>query len=319
MLDLLLSYSRTLIDSCYGPTKPSDDDVEANILIEEILQIYDQMLVCKKSDSFAEINDLFSGIRLICTKPINERVTDLILYDPRIVGIVQDLRSFCSDIEFRIETQWGLKAVASENSTEKEVCERILEFPYMNVYANLIRAELSGMRSVEKNPIKRIAFIGSGPLPISSLCLTGMIFDAPTNIRVLNIDRDEEALELSKTLCSRLGKKAGNIEFQLAEAGSNLELYDYDAVYLAALVGDTQQQKEMLLEQVTSKMRPGALLVMRSGSKIKSLIYSNLDPTSEAVSRLIDIALILHPHKYNIVNSVYIGRVKGINNQLVPT
>ncbi|TQS36953.1 hypothetical protein Golomagni_02589 [Golovinomyces magnicellulatus] len=314
MLDLLYSYSRTLVDSWYGPTKPSDDDVEANILIEKILHIYDQMVVCKKSDSFDEINDLFSGIRLICTKPINERVTDLILYDPRIMEIVQDLRSFCSEIEFRIETQWSLKAAASESSTEKEVCARILEYPYINVYANLIRAELSGMRSVEKKPIKKIAFVGSGPLPLTSLCLTGMIFDAPTNISVLNIDRDKEALELSKTLCSRLGKKAGNLEFQLAEAGSNLDLCDFDAVYLAALVGDTQQEKEMLLEQVTSKMRPGALLVIRSGSRIKSLIYSNLDPTSEAVSKLIDIAVILHPHKYKIVNSVFIGRVKETKN-----
>lgn len=154
------------------------------------------------------------------------------------------------------------------------MCARIRAYPYFAPYVKLIQVELSAMQSIEQKPIKKIAFIGSGAMPLTSLCLIGRLTGMPTNINILNIDRDAEALELSKTICKRLGNKAQGMEFSLAEAGSSLELDDFDAVYLAALVGNTQEQKEDVLEQVTSKMRPGALLVTRGGMKLRSLMYT---------------------------------------------
>ncbi|KHJ31852.1 putative nicotianamine synthase 3 [Erysiphe necator] len=310
MFEILLHYWHRIVDLWCGSEEACDENIEVNILIKKILFIHGQMVSLRESESFNEIADLFSEIRLICTRPISDRASDLILKNPRIIEITSDLRSFCSAIETNLEKKWSLKAAGDVGSTQEEVCARIRAYPYFNTYVNLIEAELSAMRSIEQKPIKKIAFIGSGAMPMTSLCLIGRLTDTPTNISVLNIDRDAEALELSKVVCERLGSQAEGMEFCHAEAGTSLDLNDCDAVYLAALVGHTQEQKEALLGQVTSKMRPGALLVTRGGRKLRSLIYTVFDPTTERVSNLLDVALVINPNKHNIVNSIFVGRVK---------
>ncbi|POS86192.1 hypothetical protein EPUL_003296 [Erysiphe pulchra] len=331
MFEFLNYCSRRIVNIWYKSDETSDEIFEANILIKKILFLHGQMVSLRQSGSTSEIGDLFSELRLICIRSVDDRI----LENPRILEVISDLRGFCSDIETNLEKEWGLKAAGDESSTQEEVCARIRAYPYFETYVRLIRAELSAMQSVKMEPIKKIAFIGSGAMPLTSLCLIGRLTDTPTNISILNVDRDAEGLEISKTICERLGSKAQGMEFCLAEAGSSLELYDYDAVYLAALVGTTQEQKEDLLEQVTSKMRPGALLVTRGGRKLRSLIYTVrtfqnnskykygrrlckklthsvkvFDPTTERVSKILDMAAVINPQKHNIVNSVFVGQVK---------
>ncbi|RKF60829.1 Nicotianamine synthase 9 [Erysiphe neolycopersici] len=305
MFEFLFYYSRRIIDIWYGSDKTSDKVFEASILIKKILFIHAQLASLRQSGSFGEIKDLFSELRLLCTRSVDDRVSNLILENPRVSEIKSDLRNFCSEIECDLEKEWGLKAAGDE-----KVCARIRGNFYFDTYSKLVNAELSVIQSLLSKPIKKIAFIGSGAMPLTSLCLMGRLTDTPTNISILNIDRDAEALEISKILCERLGSKAQEMEFYLAEAGSSLELEDFDVVYVAALVGNTQEQKEDVLEQVTSRMRPGALLVTRGGRKLRSLIYTVFDPTTERVSKLLNVAAVIDPQKYNIVNSVFVGRVK---------
>lgn len=64
------------------------------------------------------------------------------------------------------------------------------------------------------------------------------------------------------------------MKFTCADAGSDeVELKDFDVVYLAALVGSTQQEKEAVLVNVVGKMREGALLVVRSAERLRRLLY----------------------------------------------
>lgn len=64
--------------------------------------------------------------------------------------------------------------------------------------------------------------------------------------------------------------------FQCTEAKeekSAQDLRTFDVVYLAALVGSTKAQKEEIISDVSSRMRPGAFLVMRSAHSLRSLLY----------------------------------------------
>ncbi|RKF64912.1 Nicotianamine synthase 1 [Erysiphe neolycopersici] len=285
---------------------------KANVLIK-ILHIHAEFAARADLQPCTETNKLYSDLVDICTLPVTEEFSNTILENPRILEILHELRNFCSLIEFNTEKYWSLKAAGSEDATEQEVCTRIKEIPNIDINMSLIRNELSAIRDVSQKPIESIAIIGSGPLPLTGFGLTGLPFDTPTNIRTLNIDRELDAIETAKTLSDRLGSKCTGMEFLCADASSTLDLTEFDAVYLAILVGNTQQEKEHLLKNLTSQMRPGALLIVRGTTKLKRLMYSVFDPTTESVAQILDVETTVFPKNHYIVDSVIIGRVKAVN------
>lgn len=209
----------------------------------------------------------------------------------------------------------------------------ILEnFPYYNNYVDLTRMELSALHTVQPGPPASVAFIGSGPLPLSSICLAR----SENKPRVLNIDREADAITISMELCKRLGEPAQQIHFNCIEADSSeISLEGYDVVYLAALVGNTQREKEDLLKSVVARMRKGSLVVVRSADGLRRLLYpvnallarlynvrevaeddkilileQEFDHSSNAVRDLLHICLVTHPYNH-IINSVIVGMVRG--------
>lgn len=146
--------------------------------------------------------------------------------------------------------------------------------------------ELSAINASGEDP-RRIAFIGSGPLPLTSLCISHLlgcqkhaIHHAPMNgntdsLFVLNIDHNPAAVTQSQALCRWLGTRAAGLEFLCTDAKSPVQdLSNFDVVYLAALVGSSQVEKEELLVSVVGRMRIGALLVIRSAERLRRLMYA---------------------------------------------
>ncbi|KAI1001853.1 hypothetical protein K3495_g6350 [Podosphaera aphanis] len=310
MLDLMPMWFGAATKLLNGP-KITEENAEASIIIKKVLHIYGKLAAMRELKPCLEVDDLFSELVQICTKTIDDKITNMVLENPRILNILVELRQLCSRGECQMEEFWNNKVLGELDSTPSEVKERMLAFPYFSNYVDLTRMEISAMSSAEEKPIKKVAFIGSGPLPLTSLCMTGLFSSNLSDIKVLNVDNNPKAIEDSRNLCNRLGSR-GEMEFLCAEANSSLDLYDYDAVYLAALVGSTQKQKEALLEQVAKRMRPGALLLTRSAERLRRLMYADFDPTTEQVAKVMDIVLVVHPYNH-VVNSVIIGRIKRQN------
>ena len=64
------------------------------------------------------------------------------------------------------------------------------------------------------------------------------------------------------------------MEFLCHEAGSApLDLRVFEVVYLAALVGMTQVEKEVCLINVVKGMMEGALIVIRTAHGLRGLLY----------------------------------------------
>lgn len=64
------------------------------------------------------------------------------------------------------------------------------------------------------------------------------------------------------------------MKFLTALAGSDmLDLSGYDIVWLAALVGGIQEDKEAILKSVVAKMKKGSLLVIRGAWGLRSVLY----------------------------------------------
>ena len=195
----------------------------------------------------------------------------------------------CADAEYKLEMHWS-KTVAAERDADAAL-ETLRTFPYYKNYEDLTRMEINALLSTEPSLPRSIAFIGSGPLPLTSLQFlwalqTGSLPGSPpgqglsygagqsSSIEIFNIDIKEVAIQAAEKLVQALGARGRGMGFMNVAAESSVyELRRFDVVYIAALVGETQAQKEELLLMVTSKMRVGALVVLRTSWGLRSCLY----------------------------------------------
>lgn len=106
------------------------------------------------------------------------------------------------------------------------------------------------------------------------------MLDIFPSARVHNIDRDASALSISRQLSVKLGY-AGRMSFSCTdvsdegEAGGEEETEwgEFDVVFLAALVGMDTSSKQVILEGLVRKLRPGALVVARSAKGLRGVLY----------------------------------------------
>jgi hypothetical protein len=63
------------------------------------------------------------------------------------------------------------------------------------------------------------------------------------------------------------------MHFLHRDASKITDLRDYDVVYLAALVGCGQIEKEAVVRRVVAQMREGALVVIRTSWGLRGLLY----------------------------------------------
>ena len=146
----------------------------------------------------------------------------------------------------------------------------LLAFPYHQNYVDLVRMELNAIASVRPNSVTRkFAFLGSGPLPLTSL-----IISKSECVTCHNVDQDATAITMAVELCGALGHPSDTMCFQCASADSqDIDLGCFDIVYLAALVGNCSRHKHEIMANIVKRMKPGALIVMRSAHSLRRLLY----------------------------------------------
>jgi hypothetical protein len=244
-----------------------------------------------------------------------------------VQAVLPSLRQICAQAESCLELHWA-EHILSTKGTPDEVFTRLKTFPYYENYQELTRLELCSILSATKIPPRRVAFIGSGPLPLTSLCLLqalkqdGLVtsLSAAPNPEtrnkqqqpvILNVDYDSAAIAASLSLSIALGEAGRGMEFICAEATStDKDLAEFDVVYMAALVGITQAEKEGIVLQVVDRMRPGALLVVRSSWGLRTCLYPEVDLATESLLKRLECCVVVHPYG-QVVNSVIVARVRG--------
>ncbi|KAE9364131.1 Nicotianamine synthase [Stipitochalara longipes BDJ] len=286
---------------------PEQEDPEAQHIVSNLLRLHTELFLLSDLRPCDIINALFGELVEQCTRTVGESITTRVMSCPEIIQILPSIRSICAKAENHLESHWAdlICGTDDESHDENSVYDRFVKFPYLDNYVALTRLELGAIQTVDTSPLHRIAFIGSGPLPMTSLQLCHTL---PGNIEVLNVDHDSLAISQSKSLCARLGTWGKGMKFLCTEAGA-CDLREFGIVYLAALVGCGQEEKESFLIQIAANMRDGATLVIRSAHGLRKVLYAEFDPTTEVVRRCLDVQLVVHPYN-NVVNSVIIGRVK---------
>lgn len=149
-------------------------------------------------------------------------------------------------------------------------------------------------------PVRKIAFLGSGPTPFSALCFRERL---GPDVKIVNIDRSEEAIDHGQRMALSLGHEfSGNMSFVRAEVAVSApspstsnggqsapaspaapealaltDLSDCDLVHFAALIGETERDKRDLLIAVAKAMKPGSLIMLRSTDSLRQCLYPKMD------------------------------------------
>jgi hypothetical protein len=246
-----------------------------------------------------------------------------VLSNPRVQALLPSLRQICAQAESCLELYWAEQILQGQDQGPEEVFSRLKGFPYYENYEELTRLELCAILSATKTPPSKVAFIGSGPLPLTSLCLLQSLKSdalvksmSPASGKqaepvILNVDYDEAAIAASLSLCLALGEQGRGMEFICAEATSPAkDLSEFDVVYMAALVGISQVEKEGIMLQVIGRMRKGALLVVRSSWGMRTCLYPEVDLATESLLKRLEPCVVVHPYG-QVVNSVIVAKVRG--------
>ncbi|KAI8822845.1 Nicotianamine synthase [Fimicolochytrium jonesii] len=269
-----------------------------NTLVYAVLHVYQQFSEQRSLTPTAEVNALFSELVGLCGKHLPDTIVHGILAHPGICCIIPHLRNMCAEGEYQLEMSWSRRILRQGEAFESR--PQLRDFPYFSNYVDLTRMELNAISSVlpRAQPApNKFVLLGSGPLPMTSICLARetpiQSYNQPHCVH--NIDCSMDALICSTQLVAD------------PKLRNDPDFAAFDVVYLAALVGLDVNTKRKVLERLHRAIRPGALLVARSAHSLRTLLYSPIDVgSSECHLKGFKPLLVMHPHNH-IINSVLIA------------
>lgn len=281
-----IDHAEHIAETFTPPRTPTANTSSAHNLFAEIQSIYTTLSSLPNLAPGEEINTLLTHLVQLCIEPHSASFASAFFAIKHVSVLCQNLRPICAIAEGELEKYWaqricqeamqnashGHEISGQVNASHAPRASELLKlFPYHQNYIDLSRLEASAISAYLPAPPTHFAFVGSGPLPLTSLCM----LDRYPNARVHNIDRDEDALRVSQELCEKLeydGMSFG-LEDVTSLEESGTEWQSFQVVFLAALVGMNTESKMEILASLARKMRAGALVVARSARGLRSVLY----------------------------------------------
>jgi nicotianamine synthase len=259
-------------------------------LKERILSLYTVLTSAHSLSPAPNVNAAFTSLVQL-TSGVSADVAIDVLSDAEIINILPTLRAMCSEGEGHLESYWAMKIIESEHPTIA-----LEDFPYYGNYLKLTEMEYRSLSLIGNRPLKRVLFIGSGPLPLSAILMAQQF-----GLTVDSIDNDASAVDISTKLINRLG--LGNaLSIRQADAVSYEHYGYYDAVFLASLVGLDPDAKQTIIATIQKQMKQGGLLIARTAHGLRTLLYPEIDID---LIKGLDAQVIIQPLN-EVVNSVII-------------
>ena len=273
------------------PPHPPDPAGDAADWAASVHRVYHQLSTLESLEPSPTVDALFGRLVGLVVQPPATGAGDL-MADPVLQAIRPRLHDLCARGETHLESRWADIIAGSDDPHGA-----LASFPYFDNYRQLTQLEWHAVAGVVDRTPRRVAFLGSGPLPLSSILLA-----RDHGVEVDNIDVDPGALDRSRAVADALG--LDGLGFRLADARTCDGLDRYDVVVLAALVGMRPAAKRSVVKHLGRRLAPGALLLARSAHATRSLLYPVLDLTCLAP---LDLLTVLHPY-HQVINSVVVAR-----------
>lgn len=136
-------------------------------------------------------NSLTDLVRMLAGGCQYSKMAQYLLDTPLLAEERKELPGLCGKAECAMEKYWARKLIA------QNFCD-LQQFWYMAEYNELCRAELE---LINGRVFDRVTFLGSGALPLTAIILAQ---NCPQS-KILCVDYDAEAIELSSQLIRRVG------------------------------------------------------------------------------------------------------------------
>ncbi|MDO8658455.1 MAG: nicotianamine synthase family protein [Candidatus Levybacteria bacterium] len=227
----------------------------------EILNIYQQLLDLSADKLQNDVSPIFENLQKV-TRITDIDITKTILKDTEIKKIQPYLRKLWANYEYQREKSWALEIYNSSKSSLE-----LSRYPVYNFYEKIIPLEFGIGNALYEKVVCNVLFIGSGPLPLSSIILA-----KTAKIHVDGIDILQEACDISTKLVKKL-KLQTQIRFICTDICAMDTIKKYDIIILSTLAGETIQEKLAIFEYLNKHMRKGQILIIRTVQGLKSLLY----------------------------------------------
>ncbi len=237
---------------------------------QHLLHFYGQIRGLETRDleslSYERLFATFEELDDIAHLEITEHLAEAFLQTPEIRAVLPEIRSYYSRFFSLHELQ-----LAREISRSDMPWTLFSSYPLYDRYIRLVSREMRGLGLQEGS---RIAFVGSGPLPIS-LILIGSLFGHPC----FGVDTDERAVTASRQVVHRLGL-ADRIHLLQGDERTLREA-DWDAVLVAALA-EPKKRIFRALGEIIDEKGFSPPIAARTYTGMRAVLYHQLseDDTS---------------------------------------
>ncbi|KAG7030119.1 Nicotianamine synthase, partial [Cucurbita argyrosperma subsp. argyrosperma] len=266
-------------------------------LLREVCALYDQISSLASLKPSKNVDTLFTQLVLTCSPPAPG--LDIASLPQPLQAMRAHLIRLCATAEALLEVHFSSILASFENPIHN-----LSIFPYYSNYLKLSLLEFDILTSHCRRVPSSIAFVGSGPLPLSSIVmasthLKGTIFH--------NFDIDPVANSMAGRLVCSDSDLSKRMVFHTADVMEVTEAFgEYEVVFLAALVGLEEEEKGRVLRHLGKHMAPGAYLMLRSAHGARAFLYPVVDVRDVEASGF-EILSVFHPTD-EVINSVVIAR-----------
>lgn len=271
-----------------------ETEIPQELLISQIMQIHTTISKLESLRPSKQVNTLLTHLVKLCILPSSVEIEAL----PQEVKTMREsLIPICGKAEGLLELEFSTFISQTPNPAKN-----LTLFPYYGNYVKLANYENKILKENGVVDAKKVAFIGSGPMPLSSIILATHHMEST---HFDNFDIDEKANEVASKIVASdkaLEKRMKFVTQDIMEAKERLG--QYDCIFLAALVGMRRSEKVKILGHISKYMKEGSVLLVRSAKGSRAFLYPIVEE-NDMVN--FEVLTIFHPTD-DVINSVILLR-----------
>ncbi|MED6169879.1 hypothetical protein PIB30_025292 [Stylosanthes scabra] len=268
--------------------------IPSEILVSQIMQLHASISKLESLRPSKQVNSLFTNLVKLCILPSSIEIESL----PQDVKIAREsLIELCGRAEGLMELEFSTFICHTPNPMKN-----LILFPYYGNYVKLANMENKILKDNGVAHPKKVAFVGSGPLPLTSIIMATHHMEST---HFDNFDIDEKANEVARKIVASDSCLEKRMKFETHDIMDVKErLREYDCIFLAALVGMSREAKLKILGHIRKYMKEGGFLLARSAKGARAFLYPIVEE-HDMVN--FEVLTIFHPTN-DVINSVVLLR-----------
>ena len=269
-------------------------EIPSDVLISQVMDLHESISTLESLQPSKETNTLFTQLVHLCILPCSIDVKDL-------PDELQTKRENLIILSGQGEGLLELEVATFLAKTPKPINNLNL-FPYYDNYIKLAGYEYNILAQNGVLKPKKVAFVGSGPMPLTSFVLALNHFKTT---HFDNYDFDDKANSLARQIVASDDELEKRMKFETSDIMDVKEkLSEYDCIFLAALVGMTKEEKVKILGHVRKYMKEGGVLLVRSAKGARAFLYPVIEEEDLVGFEILEI---FHPTD-EVINTVVLVR-----------